>query len=147
MSFDGTKGKVLVVDDSPEMRRYLQTLLELNSYRVQTASTGLEALQLLLAGTNPDVILLDLEMPGLDGLVTLERIRSLRPDMKVIMCSGVMDPACSRKAIHLGADAFLIKPVRHLYLTAALERCVARPPIPQRAIRPEVIPFPATRPS
>ena len=147
MGFDRCKGKGLVVDDSPEMRRYLRTLLELNSYRVQTAASGIEALQLLAAGADPDVVFLDLQMPELDGLITLERIRCLRPELKVIMCSGVMDPACSRKAIHLGAVAFLTKPVRHLYLTAALERCISRPLFPPRATRPEVIPFPVTRPS
>jgi CheY-like chemotaxis protein len=148
MGFDQAKGKVLVVDDSPEMRRYLQTLLELNSYRVLAASSGIEALQLLMSGADPDVVLLDLEMPELNGFVTLERIRYLRPDLKVIMCSGMMDVACSRKAIRLGAEAFLVKPVRHLYLTAALERCIARNPVHHRAaVRPEVIPFPVTRPS
>jgi|SRR5579862_6139685 CheY-like chemotaxis protein len=147
MGFDHVKGKVLVVDDSPEMRRYLQTLLELNSYRVQTASSGVEAVQLLMAGADFDVVLLDLEMPQMDGFVTLDRIRCLRTDLKVIMCSGVMDPACSRKAMHLGAEAFLVKPVRHLYLTAALERCIHRAPFDHRAVRPEVIPFPVSRPS
>jgi CheY-like chemotaxis protein len=147
MGFERLKGKVLVVDDSPEMRRYLQTLLELNSYRVQTASSGLEALQLLMAGADPDVVLLDFQMPNLDGFVTLERIRALRPALKVIMCSGVMDPGFARRAVQLGAEAFLTKPVRHLYLTAALERCISHMGPAHRTMPPEVIPFPVTRPS
>lgn len=115
---------VLVVDDSPEMQRYLRILLELDSYQVVTASNGYEALQFVRLGFAPAVALVDLEMPGMDGLEILRRLQELRPATKVIMCSGVEDPGKIREAIALGAHAYLQKPVQHLYLSAAVERCL-----------------------
>jgi CheY-like chemotaxis protein len=119
------KATVLVVDDSPEIQRYLRVLLELDSYQVETASSGREALQALRRGFNPEVVLLDLQMPGMDGLETLRRLRQFRSTVKVIMCSGVDDPDTIREAGSLGAQAYLLKPIRHLYLSAAVERCLA----------------------
>ena len=118
------KASVLVVDDSPDMRRYLRLLLELDSFEVETACCGSEAVKLLREGYIPSIVLLDLEMPGIDGLKTLRRLRKLRPDIKVIMCSGVDDPRKVERAAALGAHTYLVKPVQHLYLSAALERCL-----------------------
>ena len=121
------KATVLVVDDSQEMRRYLQFLLELDSYQVETASDGREALERLRSGCAPAVTLLDSEMPGLDGLTTLSQLRALHPEIKVIMCSGIDDPEHIQRATSLGAQAYLTKPVQHLYLSAAVERCLNDP--------------------
>jgi CheY-like chemotaxis protein len=118
------KATVLVVDDSPEIRRYLCALLELDSYRVETASSGHEALQALAHGCIPQVVVLDLQMPGMDGLETLRRLQEFRPKPHVIMCSGVDDPEKIREAVSLGAHAYLVKPVQHLYLSAAVDRCL-----------------------
>jgi two-component system, NtrC family, nitrogen regulation response regulator NtrX len=118
------KATVLVVDDSPEIRRYLCALLELDSYRVETASSGHEALQRLAHGCTPQVVVLDLQMPGMDGLETLRRLQQFRPKPHVIMCSGVDDPEKIREAVSLGAHAYLVKPVQHLYLSAAVDRCL-----------------------
>ena len=115
---------VLVVDDSPELRRYLRILLELESYRVETASTGVEALRLLRDGLDAAVILLDVQMPGIDGLATLRQLKKIRPDARVIMCSGMDDARTVRRARQLGAQAYLTKPVQQLYLSAAVERCL-----------------------
>lgn len=115
---------VLIVDDCPDMVRYLRLLLESDSYLVETANTGLEALRRVRQGCAPDVVLLDMQMPGLDGLKTLRRLRKLRPDLRVIMCSGVDDPHQMRRASLMGAESYLTKPVKHLYLSAALERCL-----------------------
>jgi CheY-like chemotaxis protein len=137
---------VLVVDDSPEMQRYLRSLLELDSYRVVTASNGHEALLLVRLGCAPAVVLLDLQMPGMDGLETLRRLQELRPSTKVILCTGVEDPDKIRQAIALGAQAYLRKPIQHLYLSAAVERCLqehsgARPAV-RSAARLFVVPSP-----
>jgi CheY-like chemotaxis protein len=114
---------ILVVDDSPEIRRYLRALLELDSYRVKTAASGYEALQSVRHAGPPDLVLLDMQMPGMDGMETLRRLQQLRPKPKVIMCSGVDDPHTIHEALSLGANAYLLKPVQHLYLSAAIERC------------------------
>lgn len=116
---------VLIVDDDAAMRHYLRTLLELDSYRVQIAAGGLEAVQMVAAGLVPDIILLDVNMPGLDGLETLRQLLHIRPSLKVIMCSGAPDPRKALEAFVNGAQDFLTKPFRHLYLSAALERCLA----------------------
>jgi len=69
----------------------IRTLLEVDDYKVETASTGEEALQRLDKGMEPDLVLLDVLMPGIDGLETLEQIRHKRPGTKVVMLSCVND--------------------------------------------------------
>jgi len=125
---NSVKATVLVVDDSLEIQRYLRVLLELDSYEVETASSGHEALQTLRRGCAPEVVLLDLQMPGMDGLETLRRLREFRSKLKVIMCSGVDDPDKIREAAALGAHAYLLKPIQHLYLSAAIDRCLREGP-------------------
>lgn len=136
------KAIVLIVDDSPEMLRYLRALLELDSYQVETASNGSEALQRVRDGCAPAIVLLDLQMPGMDGLKTLRGLRKLQPDLKVIMCSGVDDPGQIRRAVSLGAQAYLTKPVRHLYLSAALERCLNGAGMRETAVGANVVALP-----
>jgi len=119
---------VLVVDDAPAMQRYLRQWLELDSYRVETTGSGAEAVRLVREGLNPAVVLLDLQMPGMDGLETLRCLRKLRSSMKVIVCSGVDDPGQMRRASALGAQAYLTKPVQYLYLSAAIQQCLEAEP-------------------
>ena len=85
------KAKILLVDDEPGMLRYIRTLLEVEDHNVQTASTGEEAVELVQKGLVPDLVLLDLLMPGIDGLETLESFRKLQPNIKVVMLSCVND--------------------------------------------------------
>jgi len=120
----GRRATVLVVDDSPDIRRYLTLALEIDHYKVETASSGEEAFQRLRDGCAAAIVLLDLQMPGMDGLETLHYLRQLRPDLKVIMCSAVEDPEVMEQAARLGAQAYLVKPVQQLYLSAAVERCL-----------------------
>jgi|HubBroStandDraft_6_1064221.scaffolds.fasta_scaffold60580_2 CheY-like chemotaxis protein len=122
--FNPTRASVLVVEDSPELQNYLRLMLELDRYQVEIAGNGEEALQRMSHGCTPRVVLLDMQMPGMDGLETLRILRQLHPAAKVIMCSGVDDPEKIRQAIALGAQAYLVKPVQHLYLSAAIERCL-----------------------
>ena len=119
---------ILVVDDSPDMRRYLRLLLELEHYHVETASDGMEALRRLDEGCSPALVLLDLQMPGVDGLTALRYMRQHYPQLKVIICSAEEDPETLRTVAQLGAQAHLSKPVQHLYLSAAVEQCLASEP-------------------
>jgi CheY-like chemotaxis protein len=123
-SLGNSRRTVLVVDDSPVMLRYLQTILEFAAYQVETAGGGEAALARIRDGGHADVVLLDLEMPGMGGLATLQALSRLRPELPVIICSGVDDPSIMEFASSLGAHAYLKKPVQELYLTAALERCL-----------------------
>jgi CheY-like chemotaxis protein len=141
------KATVLVVDDSVEIQRYLRILLELNSYRVVAASNGREALQRLRQGCAPQVVLLDMQMPGMDGLETLRQLRQFHPQPRVIMCSAVDDPGKIAETAALGACAYLTKPIQHLYLSAAIERCLNQgppsQPVERLASRPFILPSPS----
>ncbi|HEV2499705.1 MAG TPA: sigma-54 dependent transcriptional regulator, partial [Terriglobia bacterium] len=118
-------GNVLVVDDEPSMLRYLQTLLEVDSYHVTTAHSGVEALQQLRNGHSPDLVLLDLLMPELDGLETLEQMRQIQPGLKVVMLSCVTDTRKVAQAIRLGAQDYLTKPFKKAELDAVLDHCLS----------------------
>ena len=136
---------VLVVDDSPDMQRYLRCLLEVEDYQVEVASNGREAVQRLRQGCSADIVLLDVQMPGMDGLKTLRQLRQLQPKLKVIMCSGVDDPKTIEHAASLGAQGYITKPVRHLYLSAALARCLKpEPPSPDQLRADSFIAIPST---
>ena len=116
-------GHILVVDDEPSMLRYLQTVLELDSYRVSTASNGLEAID-KVQRDSPDLVLLDMVMPGADGLETLQRIREARPSTKVVMLSCVRDTRKVAQAMRLGAQDYLSKPVQKEEMDEVLRFCL-----------------------
>ena len=118
------KAKILLVDDEPGMLRYIKTLLEVEDHHVQTASTGEEALETVQKGLNPDLVLLDLLMPGIDGLETLENLRKLRPGVKVVMLSCVNDTKKVVQAIRLGAADYITKPFQKAELDAVIDQCL-----------------------
>ena len=115
---------ILIVDDEPTMLRYLRTLLEVEGYRVETATNGAEAIQRLQQGTLPDLLLLDVLMPVMDGLQALEQVRSLHPGMKVVMLSCVSDTRKVVQAIRLGAQDYLTKPFQKADLDSLIEQCL-----------------------
>ena len=117
---------ILLVDDEPGMLRYIRTLLEVDDYTVQTASTGEEALQQVEKGLRPDLVLLDLLMPGIDGLQTLEQLRQLVPGIKVVMLSCVSDTRKVVQAIRLGAQDYLTKPFQKAELTTIIDQCLGK---------------------
>jgi len=114
---------ILVVDDEPSMLGYMRTLLELDSHRVETASSGEDALQRVRRDPQPNVVLLDLLMPGWDGLETLEKMREVRPNLKVVMLSCVSDTRKVVQAIRLGAQDYLTKPFNKAELDGVLRHC------------------------
>jgi DNA-binding NtrC family response regulator len=116
-------GNILVVDDEPSMRRYLQTVLELESYKVRTAASGEEALE-EVRRRSPDVVLLDLVLPGWDGLETLRRVRKASPFSKVVMISCVRDTRKVAQAMRLGAQDYLSKPIQKEEMEEVLRFCL-----------------------
>jgi two-component system response regulator AtoC len=106
----GRRRRVLVVDDAEGVRSYLANLLALSGYEVDTAEDGRRALALLEGGADPDVILLDVMMPGYDGLETLRRIRQADDEVPVIMLSVVGTAGTIVEAMQLGATDYLNKP-------------------------------------
>ena len=101
---------ILLVDDEPSVLRYTKTLLEIENYHVETAASGEEALQRMNRGPAPSLIVLDMVMPGMDGLQTLANCKKLRPDQKVVMISCVNDTNKVVQAIQLGASDYVTKP-------------------------------------
>jgi len=108
------------------MLRYLRTILEVDSYQVETVSSGRQAMERLQRDPVPDLVLLDVLMPEIDGIQTLERIRSLRPGLKVVMLSCVSEPRKIVQAIRLGACDYLTKPFQRAELNSVLQH-VLRP--------------------
>jgi DNA-binding response OmpR family regulator len=102
--------RILVVDDNEGIRSYLASLLEIKGYQVDTAEDGRSALHLLDAGASPDVIILDIMMPGIDGLETLRRLRERGDETPVIMLSVVGNASSIVEAMNLGAMDYLNKP-------------------------------------
>ncbi len=117
---------ILLVDDEPGMLRYIRTLLEVDEYKVETASTGEEALQRVEKGLRPELVLLDLLMPGIDGLQTLEQLRQTLPGVKVVMLSCVSDTRKVVQAIRLGAHDYLTKPFQKAELDAVIDQCLGK---------------------
>jgi two-component system, NtrC family, response regulator AtoC len=115
---------ILLVDDEPGMLRYIRTLLEVEEYKVETASTGEQALERVQKGLRPDLILLDLLMPGIDGLQTLEQLRQMQPGVKVVMLSCVGDTRKVVQAMRLGAYDYITKPFQKAELDAVVDQCL-----------------------
>ncbi len=118
--------RILVVDDAEGIRTYLANLLELKGYDVDTAEEGRRALALLEGGAAPDVIVLDVMMPGIDGLETLRRIREIDPDVPVIMLSVVGTAATIVQAMQLGASDYLNKPFEESELELTLQKVLEK---------------------
>ena len=100
--------RVLVVDDEPQIRRFLETGLTGRGYTVVTAADGVTALDTLIT-ERPDMVILDLAMPRLDGISVLRRIREWS-DVPIIVLSVRDDDPGKVEALDLGADDYLTKP-------------------------------------
>ena len=114
------KEKILVVDDEPSIRKYLQTLLEVDGFDVQAASSGKEALKIISEGKRPDFIILDVLMPEMGGLDTLQEMMRLDRSLNVIMLSCSNEVGTVVEAIRLGAHDYLTKPFEKTELDAAM---------------------------
>lgn len=107
--------KLLVVDDEEEICDFLQCFFEERNFKVQTALSGEEALEKVEKDT-PDVCLLDIKMPGLDGLQVLKEIKRKFPRVKVIMVSAIETTEKIEEAVRIGADNYITKPLSLEYL-------------------------------
>jgi DNA-binding NtrC family response regulator len=111
---------VLIVDDEPEYREILQERLKARGYRVATAGTGLEALK-ELDRAKFDAIVMDVMMPGMDGMQALKRIAAEHPGMQVVLLTGQASVRRGVEAMKSGALDFLEKPADLEELTSLLE--------------------------
>jgi CheY-like chemotaxis protein len=99
--------KILVVDDEPSIRKYLQTLLEVEGFDVEAVSSGKDAIRRVSDGERPDFIILDVLMPEMGGLETLQELMQLDRSLNVIMLSCSNEVGTVVEAIRLGAHDYL----------------------------------------
>ena len=112
-------GKVLVVNDELEVRQVLHEFLSSRGYDVTTACGGAEAV--VIVGTiKPDLVLLDVAMPDMDGVETLKRIVAIEPALAVIMVTANADIGVTSKLLALGAVDYVPKPFDLDYLDQAV---------------------------
>jgi len=101
--------KFLVVDDEPDVVDQVKELFEMRNYGVVTATSGEKALE-LIKKENPNIIILDIRMPGITGMDVLREVRKNYPKIRVIMLTGVEDDTTRQMAMGLGASGYLTKP-------------------------------------
>src|SRR6201993_4865380 len=120
------KEKILVVDDEPSIRKYLQTLLEVDGFAVEAVPSGKDALEKHGKGERPAFIILDVLMPEMDGIETLQQLMQIDRTLNVIMLSCSNEMTTVVEAIRLGALDYLTKPFEKPELDAAFLKCRQR---------------------
>ncbi|MCX5701628.1 MAG: response regulator [Candidatus Omnitrophica bacterium] len=106
---------LLVVDDEEGILRVLKIFFTRKGYKVFEAESGEKALQ-IARSEKISAVLLDMKMPGMDGLATLEKLLEINPKLGVVMATGEQDDEKVKKAIVLGAYGYVLKPFDFLYL-------------------------------
>src|ERR687886_1285574 len=132
--------KILVVDDDPRLREALEVGLQLQWEDTQVigagdGEAGLEA----FFEVNPDLVLLDVNMPGKTGFEVVKEIRRVS-DVPVIMLTARAEDTDQVRGLELGADDYVAKPFSHLALVARIKAVLRRGPPPQPATRPPPLP-------
>lgn len=128
-----TSAKILVVDDEPQVRRVMKATLTAEGYTITEASSGGEALEMFRA-IPPDIILLDLNMPGMDGLEACRQIRE-SSDVPIIMLTVRNAERDKVQALDAGADDYVVKPFGMQELLARI-RAALRRKLPQDKLPP-----------
>ncbi len=119
------KPTVLIVDDSPMMCRYLGLFLE-KRFEVLTYTDSVKALTLVMSGFQPDLIVTDLDMPGLNGIALIQAIRKAMPHVPLLVVSGAKESTERIKALCVGADDLITKPFNPAELDVRLNKLIER---------------------
>ncbi len=114
---------VLVVDDAAFMRMRVAKLLKENGYNVEEAENGLEAVE-KYSKIKPDMVLMDITMPVMDGLEAVAEITKTDPGAKVVMCSALGQQNTVMAAIKAGAKDFIVKPYQPDKILSSLKRFI-----------------------
>ena len=115
-SFHGT---ILVIEDEPNVAQLLTGYLERRGYHMTIVSNGEDAL-LQMRLKHPEVVILDILLPGMDGLLTLQQLKTANPSVTIIVTSGLDTPRVRQEALALGASTYFVKPVDFAKLEAAI---------------------------
>ncbi|MGE5836813.1 MAG: response regulator, partial [Acidobacteriota bacterium] len=113
------KARILVIDDEPAIRDTMRMTLEYEGHECLTAGSGQEGLT-LAERENPDLVFLDIKMPGLDGLEVLSRLRGMNETLPVVMVSAHGTASTALEAGRLGAFRFIEKPLSKDYVLDAV---------------------------
>ncbi|KAF0126275.1 MAG: two component system response regulator FlrC [Elusimicrobia bacterium] len=125
--------KILIVDDEPDMRLAIKNVLRLRGHEVSEAQDGPSALA-ALEGEKPDLVLLDIRLPGMDGIELLERIRKMSRSLPVVMITGYGHIQSAVDVMKLGANEYLQKPFENSQLVDTVKRFTSgRKPAPAAA--------------
>lgn len=116
---------ILVVDDDPSLRKVLRTSLTMSGFAVEEACHGEDALA-RVQGNCFDVVLLDIDMPGIDGVEACRRIKAILPQIRIIMITVRDSDDNMIRALEAGADDYLVKPFKLRELTDRLRALLQR---------------------
>jgi len=116
--------KVLIVDDAAFMRMMIKDILSKNGYEVVgEAENGLKALE-KYKSNEPDLVIMDITMPEMDGIQAVKEIKRFNKDAKIIMCSAMGQQAMVIESIQAGAQDFIVKPFQAERVLEAIKRAV-----------------------
>jgi two-component system, OmpR family, response regulator MtrA len=134
---EGMPIKVLAIDDDPAMTELLNLLLKSHGFDAFTANTGEEGLR-LIRETSPDVVILDLMMPGMDGWQVCTQVRSFS-NIPILIFSALDSPGMVASALDAGADDYLVKPVPSGVLIAHINTLTRRTNMNTNGVFPQAL--------
>ncbi len=120
-----TRPHILLVDDEERFRQTLAKRLQLEGFEVRACGSGTEGLAALRAEPY-DIVILDIRMPGMDGLTALKQIKELAPEVEVIMLSGHASVDAAVEIMQAGGSEYLLKPVSTEELLLKIDACRER---------------------
>jgi two-component system response regulator AtoC len=128
---DQRRPMIAVVDDDSGFAGYLRTFLGVRGYEARAYTRGDEIVAAIRQGDPPDIVLLDVAMPGMDGLQTLKALKAARPELQVIMLSGREQAPIIVEAVRLGAADYVVKPgdpegLGEIALDSAIKQAIER---------------------
>ena len=120
--------RVLVVEDEPDTADLVKLILQEKGYQVVHAADGQDALNKIASMPPPSLVLLDIQLPHVDGVTILETIRAASgwQHVPVVLLTAVVDPSCIRRAVSIKVQDYILKPFKR----DSLLRCVERALIP-----------------
>src|ERR671912_2477529 len=128
---DERRPSIAIVDDDSGFAGYLRTFLGVRGYEARSYTRGDEIVAAIRQGEPPDIVLLDVAMPGMDGLQTLKALKAARPELQVIMLSGREQAPIIVEAVRLGAADYVVKPgdpegLGEIALDSAIKQAIER---------------------
>ena len=121
-----SKRSILVVDDDRSVRSYLSDFLTSCGYSIDCAESGDQAVARLSAGYVPSLMVLDIVMPGINGIEVLESVKKINPSIPVIILSASAQPKTVVEAMKMGVADFLVKPFEEQELEFAIQNVLEK---------------------